>query len=255
VESFYSSRLCLAPPSGAEAALPAAAPPAAPASYGGGGAEEAEAALQATRLALRSPAVAEAGGGPEGGGAAGGGDGAAELEGEYRRGAGSMRGRAEGGSFAGVWHEAEAGGGAEVRLRLADRGLRFEGAALVAGAGAGEWVEWTGERVAPAGLAAGGSARGRWQARVCAMHARVLAKLGRGDEAAEAAAAAVRRCPTLPAAWDAAAECAAALGDYRAAAQSLDELFYLQPVGSTAVAAAGQQAPELPSWLSNARRS
>ena len=46
------------------------------------------------------------------------------------------------------------------------------------------------------------------------------------------AAAAVRLCPTLPAAWEAVAESARARGDRRTAVMALSELWWLQPSGA-----------------------
>ena len=232
-ESFYKSTLTLTAP-GAEAEE---APQFDVASIAGGSAKDADAALDAVSASLKASAPRR--------GAAPAAPPTADtpLEGSYgKRGvAGKMRGVASrDGVLRGTWQESGARGA--MRLELSADGLSFSG---LAKASSGESYEWTGNRLADPSVAAGGSARARWEARTLALRSRAHLKLGKLDDAAEGAAEACRRCPTLPCAWEAVAEAALQASDAAALRIGLKELLYLQP----------ETAPALPIRVSNARRT
>ena len=232
-ESFYKSRLTLTAP-GAEAEE---APQFDVASIAGGSAKDADAALDAVSASLKASAPRR--------GAAQAAPPTADtpLEGSYgKRGvAGKMRGVASrDGVLRGTWQESGARGA--MRLELSADGLSFSG---LAKSSSGESYEWTGNRLADPSVAAGGSARARWEARTLALRSRAHLKLGKLDDAVEGAAEACRRCPTLPCAWEAVAEAALQASDAAALRIGLKELLYLQP----------ETAPALPIRVSNARRT
>merc|ERR1719291_377708 len=95
---------------------------------------------------------------------------------------------------------------------MSSDGLRFEGGARTAGRKPSEAYAWSGVRVAPPLLASAGTPEERWHAAALSLRARALLALGRDTEALDDAAAAARRCPCLPDAWEALSDAALALG-------------------------------------------
>jgi len=142
------------------------------------------------------------------------------LRGRYGR--GRLYGTQTERTFVGQWEEGEGSG--DFELSLSDDGLHLKGRAVVQG----KAVDWSGERVAPTDLCTRGDARQRWQSRVLSLRSCARLTLGCIEGALEDAAAAVRVCPWLPVAWEAAADAALHAGDARTAAMALEELLYLQ---------------------------
>ena len=208
--------------------------------FAGGSAEEADSALQAARKGLAAPSP----GGREGGGPPVEG----EMCGSYgtrsvgRGGVavytGKLRAVQADNVLRGTWEEEGASG--DMEMQLSGDGLRFEGSACMGD----QRFDWSGVRLAEPAIALGGSAQQRWQARVLSLRSLVRLRFSRFEEAAADAAAAVRACPWLPAAWDAVVDVAATTQDWRTAGMALRELLYLQPT----------RTPGLPRRVSNKRR-
>ena len=140
---------------------------------------------------------------------------------------GVVQGRAAGSRLSGRWEEADGGPG-DVRLTLSSNGLRFDGVARIDGKQAEEFA-WSGVRRAPPLLASSGTPEQRWHGAALSLRARAYVTLGRGAEALDDAAAAARRCPWLPEAWETLSDAALASGLRDVARMALEELLYLQP--------------------------
>ena len=166
-----------------------------------------------------------------------------------------VQGRAAGSRLTGRWEEADGGPG-DVRLTLSSTGLRFDGVARIDGKQAEEFA-WSGVRRAPPLLASGGTPEQRWHGAALSLRARAYVTLGRGAEALDDAAAAARRCPWLPEAWETLSDAALASGLRDVARMALEELLYLQPADAAdqvhATPTRAPRAEALPP--SNRRRS
>ena len=190
-----------------------------PERFAGGSASEAEQALAAASRSLgrsqrRAPKPTATGG-----------DVRCSYGGAQVRGV--VQGRAAGSRLTGRWEEADGGPG-DLRLTLSSNGLRFDGMARIDGKRAEEFA-WSGVRRAPPLLASGGTPEQRWHGAALSLRARAYVSLGRGAEALDDAAAAARRCPWLPEAWETLSDAALASGLPDVARMALEELLYLQP--------------------------